>query len=163
MAPNAVNECRLIVALTSYLQIALVVFLPQLQEEQTVSTGAAERAVSLQNGCCQRHHSGETAHEHNVSFFPGGFVSVSHASGLEASPSSLATCPVGFALDAAAVVLGLVDHDLVLRRFGRRALCLGACLFCCQSSDAASAWPFAARLPDGPGTLADVRVASLGQ
>src|ERR1700676_5042148 len=95
--------------------------------EQTVSNqaGAAERAVSLQNGCHHTHHSGETAHE-SETFFSGSFVSVSHGARLEASPSRLAADAGGFALDAAAVVLGAVEHDLVLRRFGGRTFCLGA-------------------------------------
>src|SRR5207249_3817477 len=91
-----------------------------------VAPRAAEKAVSLQNGGNQPTHLGETAYETDFGFFSRGLGSVSHAAGLEASTSSLATDAGGFALDGAAPVLGAVDHDLVLRRFARRAFRVGS-------------------------------------
>src|SRR5215831_13051532 len=128
-----------------------------------VATGAAEKAVPLQNGGNQPTHLGETAYETDVDFFSRGLGSVSHAAALEASPSSVAADAGGFALDRAAVVLGAVDHDLVLRRFARRALRLGTGLLRGLSPETASARRFAARIPDGPGTLADVCAARPGR
>src|ERR1700730_8487540 len=105
-----------------------------------VATWAAEKAVSLQNGGNYPNPLlGETAYETHFGFFSRWLGSVSHAAGLEASPSSLAAGADGFALDGAALVLGPVDHDLVLRRFGRRALCLGAGFLRSLSSDTAPA------------------------
>src|ERR671924_1613920 len=86
------------------------------------TTGAAEKAVSLQNGGNPPTHLGETAYAIDGGFLSRGLGSVSHAAGLETSPASLAADADGFALDGAALVLGSVDHDLVLRRLGGRAL-----------------------------------------
>src|ERR1019366_547453 len=76
---------------------------------------------------------------------------------LETSPSGLAANAGGFAVDAATLVLGLVDHDLVLRRFARRTLRHGPGLLRLLPSKTASPRRFPARVPDGPGPTALAR------
>src|SRR3984893_1844635 len=117
-----------------------------------VATWAAEKAVSLQNGGNYPNPLlGETAYETHFGFFSRWLGSVSHAAGLEASPSSLAASADGFALDGAALVLGAVDHDLVLWRFGRGTVRLVAGLLCGLSSETASTRRYASGIPDGSG------------
>src|SRR5438876_7069155 len=128
-----------------------------------VAPGAAEKAVSLQNGGNHSTPLGETAYETDYRFVSRWLGSVSHAAGLEASPSCLAAEAVGFALDAAALALGPVEHDLVLWRLGRRTLRHGASFLRGLSSETTSARQFAPGIPDGPGSVADAGAAGLGE
>src|ERR1700678_4499277 len=88
------------------------------------------------------HRLGETAHaqEYVLSFVSGSLVSVSYATGLEASSSSLAPCSHPGTLEVDPVGVGAVGHVLVLRRLARRAFRHGTGSLCGQQWQIATAW-----------------------
>src|SRR6516164_2631357 len=127
MAPNAVNARPVLVPGNYVYSMTYAPLLPPRPPPSSQArnpTGAAEKAVSRQNEGCSDLHLGETAYKADggVSVVPRCLDALSHTPGLEASPPGRARRRAPPPLVAAALAVGLADHDVVPRPIAGRTL-----------------------------------------
>src|SRR5215472_4013095 len=139
-------------------------------EVVTMPSGAAEKAVSHQNGLVTRTRLGETAYGSNGfrrSPASGGqrfgrfLEELSHTCTVEASPASTHATAAAPLADAA-IGFGLGDADMGLWRFAGRAVRDGAELRCRLLAQAPPPRTECAGLSKGLGAAADAGVARRG-